>query len=53
MSTMQLQPSASYGLTLRIELSSRPETLRRVTTAIEAVAAAIVSLPAGSTPVRT
>jgi hypothetical protein len=51
MATMPLQPSASYGLTLRIELSSRPETLRRVTTAIEAVAAAIVSLPAGSTPV--
>jgi hypothetical protein len=53
MSTMQLQPSASYGLTLRIELSSRPETLGRVTTAIEAVAAAIVSLALGALRFRT
>src|SRR5919202_1170811 len=32
--SVELQPSASYGLTLRLELSTRPGTLGRVTTAI-------------------
>jgi malate dehydrogenase (oxaloacetate-decarboxylating) len=32
--TPELQPSASYSLTLRLELSGRPGTLGRVTTAI-------------------
>src|SRR5918911_3028314 len=30
----ELQPSASYSLTIRLELSGRPGTLGRVTTAI-------------------
>src|SRR5215211_4003054 len=34
MSTVDLQPSASYSLTLRTELSGRPGTLGRVATAI-------------------
>src|ERR671929_225341 len=32
--TPELQPSASYSLTIRLELSGRPGTLGRVTTAI-------------------
>lgn len=31
---MQVQPSASYSLTIRVELANRPGTLGRVTTAI-------------------
>src|ERR687886_2231009 len=40
--SVELQPSASYGLTLRLELSTRPGTLGRVTTAIGEAGGVIV-----------